>query len=253
MLFVVVGSFETPALGLVLLFIAQDLAQWALDWGNVAYEAHLTGYTTGALASGALLGAGLLGRERWDLLALLSHWRRRSEFRSMTSRGYHPWEHAPRGGPTPPPEAVTAGRTQAGGQADATQPELMRLRLTVSEALRRHDLPAAAAAYAQVIELDPDQAWSASQQRDLANQLMSERRHEQAARAYELLLHQHPRAPGAEEVQLVLGLLYTRYLQRLQRARELLQATRPQLVGADRELAEQLLAEVEAKGAAIGA
>jgi hypothetical protein len=82
---------------------------------------------------------------------------------------------------------------------------------------------------------------------------MSERRHEQAARAYELLLHQHPRAPGAEEVQLVLGLLYTRYLQRLQRARELLQATRPQLVGADRELAEQLLAEVEAKGAAIGA
>jgi outer membrane protein assembly factor BamD (BamD/ComL family) len=47
---------------------------------------------------------------------------------------------------------------------------------------------------------------------DIANQLASEKRHAEAARAYEQFLAHYGTCEHAEQVMLMLGLLYSRYL-----------------------------------------
>ena len=121
----------------------------------------------------------------------------------------------------------------------------MELRSNIGEATR-DDLPAAAQWYAQLLELDASQVLNQQQQLDVANQLMSETRYETAARAYELFLNTYKTYTQREQIELILGLIYVRYLERRQRARELLTSALPRLRdAAQRELAEQVLKELE--------
>ena len=59
-------------------------------------------------------------------------------------------------------------------------------------------------------------------QLDLANQFMAQGNHQAAAHAYELFLNTYSSSSELDQVQLLLGLIYTRYIQRHQRAKELL-------------------------------
>jgi outer membrane protein assembly factor BamD (BamD/ComL family) len=85
------------------------------------------------------------------------------------------------------------------------------------------------------------------QQMDIANQLMANGVYDMAARAYELYLHTYPSDGNRDQVELMLALVYTRYLGRKQRARELLRTAMPRLHDQGmKDLAQKLLTELPA-------
>ena len=121
----------------------------------------------------------------------------------------------------------------------------MQLRSRIAASTTNHDLPAAARWYGQLLEVDPQQVLSQQQQLDVANQLMADARHELAARAYELFLSSYKDYGQHEQVELILGLINARYLNRRQRARELLTTALPRLHDSQqKDLARQVLAEI---------
>jgi outer membrane protein assembly factor BamD (BamD/ComL family) len=123
----------------------------------------------------------------------------------------------------------------------------MQQRAKISAELAAGRPEAAAELYVELIERDASQVMSGRQQVDIANQLMAMGRHDAAARAYELYLNTFRTDPNREQIELILGLLYFRYLNRRQRARELLNAALPRLTDAEQKsLAQQMLAEIAA-------
>ena len=82
-------------------------------------------------------------------------------------------------------------------------------------------------------------------QLDLANQIMAESEYHAAASAYELFLRTFENYAEKQQIQLILGLIYARYLDQHPRAIELLRAATPRLVGEDQILAQQVLQEIE--------
>lgn len=233
--FFFIGAFEISGMLLILFQIAQNILFQFIGFEGVAYLAHLGGYAYGFIIGMVLLLVRLLPREPYDMLALIEQRRRRSAFRKMTQQGYHPWEHAGAGA-IPGSEAPPVTEQQR---------EIMEQRSRVAAALADHDVVAAARLYRELLERDPQQVMNQQQQLDIANELMSEGRYDEAANAYELFLKQYASYPQREQVQLILGLIYARYLGQAQRAKELLQSAKERLHGSDRDLAQQVLSELK--------
>ncbi|MCS7033371.1 MAG: hypothetical protein NZ561_05165, partial [Phycisphaerae bacterium] len=91
----------------------------------------------------------------------------------------------------------------------------------------------------QLIQIDSGQVLSRQNQLDVANELFGRGDHKHAAIAYEAYLRQYTRASEpVEQIQLILGLIYSRYIPRPDRARELLTAAMQRLPGErEREIA----------------
>jgi outer membrane protein assembly factor BamD (BamD/ComL family) len=83
-------------------------------------------------------------------------------------------------------------------------------------------MPKAAELYIELKLADPAQVLSRQAQLDVANQLAAQQRYPQAAEAYELFLRHYPKFEQIEQVELMLGLIYARYLGLYERARECL-------------------------------
>jgi hypothetical protein len=143
----------------------------------------------------------------------MKQWNRRRQFRDMTARGYDPFGYAPRtpveNRLPPPPNPV--------------QDRIHDIRGQIGDALTARDHSKAAELYLQLHQLDPEQVLARQAQLDIANQLASQQLYPQAADAYEL------------QVELMLGLIYARYLDRHDRAKEYLLRAMARLHG-DREL-----------------
>ncbi len=235
--FFFIGSFEVSSMLLILFRVGQDALFQLWGVGGVAYLAHLAGYAFGFVLGMGMLLSRLLPREPYDMLSLIEHRRRRSQFKQLTRRGrFQPWE-----------SGAKAGETDAATDGQAFSPEeqqVMDLRAQVSAGMARHDLHAAAKAYQSLIELDPQQVMQLQQQLDLANHYMAEGRYDIASHAYERFLEAYRAYPDRQNVQLILGLIYARYLDQPDRAAELLTAALPRLDGDDKQLAEQVLGEV---------
>ena len=105
---------------------------------------------------------------------------------------------------------------------DAQVERIKELRAQVHEAIAHHNLPHAAIVYLELKAVDPNQVLSRQAQLDVANQLASQQFHPQAADAYEQFLRHYPNFAQIEHVELMLGLIYSRYLKRNARAKELL-------------------------------
>jgi membrane associated rhomboid family serine protease len=238
--FVIFGAFEVSSIILILFRIGQDFVFALADVGRVAYTAHLAGYAFGFVIGMAILLSRLLAREPYDLLALIERKRRRSQLKTMNRRGDSPWESAGVGGS----DRGRRGRQreqQAPEPTSAEQQALMDRRSAISQALAGSRIDEAARLYGELLDDHPEQVMAQQQQLDLANQLMADGRHELAARAYENLLRSYPHYPQRHHVKLVLGLLYARYLNQQQRARELLEQAEPSLHDQDKTLARQVL------------
>lgn len=225
--FILIGFFEVPALVVVLFFFAKDLLFYAGGIGNIAYTAHLGGTVAGFALGMGLLLTRLLPREPYDLLTMVEHRRRREKFRKITRTGYQPWEGR-------------LGVGKSGVQAPA-DPVVYEARRAIASAAGAHDLPLAATRYAELLRDHPDQVLNERLQTDLANQLAGQGDYPAAATAYELLLKTYPRHHERPHLQLMLGLLYTRYLDRPADARPLLEAAVDQLHGDERDHARQVL------------
>lgn len=225
--FIIVGVFEIPSLWLIGFFFVQDLfLNFAGDRGGVAHLAHLGGSAFGVVLCTALLATHLLPRDHFDVVALFKQWNRRRQFRDLTASGYDPFGVSDRIRPEHRLPAPTSPE----------QDRVHDLRAQITEALAVHDPVRAAEAYLQMKQLDREQVLPRQAQLDVANQLASQQKYTDAADAYELFLRHYKNFEQVEQVELMLGLIYARYLERYDRAKEYLLRAMARLHG-ERELA----------------
>ena len=248
-----IGTFELSSFWFVILFFLKDLL--GLSGGpmssvGVAYSAHVFGTTFGFGLCFALLGAQLLPRDQFDVLALIRQWNRRRQYRDLVNQGYNPFDYGTAGA------AATAGAGggffRLGGRGSgppAPDPVAIRaseLRSAISEAVGRHDMDSAAQKFLELRSVDPRQVLARQAQLDVANHLAGQQRFTEAAEAYEQFLVHYPKYDQIEQVQLMLGLIYARYLAQYAKAKQHLQAALPRLF-AEREvqMAKTELARIE--------
>ena len=236
--FFLIGTFELSSLWFILLFFVKDLIGLSGQaMAAVAFSAHVAGTVYGALTCSALLGAQLLPRDQFDVLAIVRQWNRRRQYRDLVNQGFDPFGYGARAGPggaaTPPP-------------IDPAVARVAELRSAVSDALAKHDMDAAVQRFTELRQLDPRQVLSRQAQLDVANHLAGMQRYADAAAAYEQFLTTYPKYDQVEQVQLMLGIVYARYLGQYARAKQLLEAALQRLYGErERGLASAELARIE--------
>lgn len=234
-LFAWVTEFEVSSLIVIVYYILQDVVFNLMGIYRTAYLAHVGGYAFGFVAVVGLLVSGILPREPYDLVQWLRHKHRRAMFRKL-SRKKKVWERE-----LPASDGEISQKT---GALSETQEILMHEREAIKEAIQRGDLHAAAKLYLALLKASPEQVMAQQDQLDLANQLMQETSYEPAAVAYELFLDRYMDYDQRASVELILGLLYARYLQSPIRARELLVRAQPELTGDNTDLCQAILDEV---------
>ncbi len=210
------GATEIPSLWFVLFSFGKELlSQFHPEWlggqDAVAHLAHISGTVFGAAICMILLSVHLLPRDQFDILAMVSRWNRRRQYRQIVSEGYDPFAYVP-------PKKVGARQPEI----DQRSQRLLELRAEISEAIAHHNLPRAAFLYLELKKLDPAQVLSRQAQLDVANQLASQQAYIEAADAYEQFLTCYPNFEQIEQVELMLGVVFARYLQKYERARQLL-------------------------------
>jgi len=221
--FIFIGTMELPAIyliGLKMILIDNVIVRTTL---HVAYDAHLAGYAFGIAASLLLLATRLLTHDQTDLWFILRQWNRRRVYRGSVSDGYDHFK----GSPARRPVAVKNVKKPA---ADHEPDEkAARLRSRVVELINKKNLPAAAKSYIDLVADGAEVVLPQQHQLDLANQLMSMGKWEESASAYEKFLTHYKSYEYAEQVQLMLGILYSRYLADHVKAVEYLKAAKEKL------------------------
>jgi membrane associated rhomboid family serine protease len=203
-LFYFINTVDIPAL----YFIGFKLIFWdnVLERGipNVAYNAHLSGYVFGILAMLLMLATGLISSSHFDLWAMIKRWNQRRIYRDVVSSGYDPFT-----GRTTQRIKVKEVKTAAQKQQEE---KIKELRNEISKRMLERNLPAAAKSYLELMEMDSAQVPPRQYLLDIANQLASENKHTESAQAYEKFLTHYSSYEYTEQVELMLGILYSRYL-----------------------------------------
>jgi len=213
-----IGTTEFRALYFILfkLIIYDNMVEPSLAGpGNIAYSAHLAGYIFGVAIPMALLALRLLPHSQFDLWAVTQRWHRRAEYRRTVRGDFDPYATR---------RKVDVKVTDSHSLDDPHEEEVLNLRADIARAANSSDLATAAQTYLHLIELDASQVLPQQQQLDVANKLMQIGQHATAAAAYEAFLQHYHRYPFIEQVQLMLGLLYSRYLNQKEPAQKHLKA-----------------------------
>ena len=224
--FFYVAVFEWPSLYFIAFFFLKDLVMnFSGASTGVAHAAHLGGTLFGVVICFALLYFNLLPRDHFDVVALAKQWNRRRQFRDMTASGYDPFTYSPN---------VRLERRIAEPVSEQ-QMQVQELKAKISEALNGHDHAKAAEIYLKLKQIDEQQVLARQAQLEVSNQLASQQRYNEAAEAYEMFLRHYKNFEQVEQVELMLGLIYARYLERDDRAKEYLLRAMARLHG-EREL-----------------
>ncbi len=201
-----IGTFEIPAL----YFIGFKLIFWDNMYlrhiPNVAYDAHLSGYAFGILAVLGMLATGLIAGSSFDLWAMIKRWNRRRCYRDAVSNGYDPFA-----GRTVTKQIKVKEIRKTPGEKQQEE-KVRQLRNEISRWIDERNLPAAAQLYLELADLDSKQILPRQYLLDIANQLASESKHAESAEAYEKFLAHYSNYEYIEQVELMVGLLYSRYL-----------------------------------------
>ncbi len=211
-----VGSFDVPAIimiGLKIILWDNVVAPHVSGAGNVAVTAHLAGYAFGLAAVLLMLLIRVVPRDKFDLLALVKRWGQRRAFATMMSD-----PNARARAELGPVARPIAAPPQQQAANDAHVDRISGLRLRIDDCLGRGDVGAAATLYEQLVTLDPRQCLSARHQIELAREFYSTGRSPQAAAAFERYLASYETEPDADEIRLLLGIVYARDLHQYESA-----------------------------------
>jgi len=188
--------------------------------GGVAYVAHSSGYLFGIAVAAGLLIVRLLPRDQNDLLYLIRHGGRRRRYQRMAEKGLDAF------GPNRTRQDESPRRVRATtdvvGREDTAGGRELQLRRDIASAVRQGDLAGAATLYQQVLQINDEIVLPRQQQLDIANQLMAMEHYQAAAEAYERFLRHFSSYDHLADIQLMLGLIYSRYVKKHPRAVELL-------------------------------
>lgn len=231
--FFMIGLIELPSVYLIMFSFVKDfIGSFGGDMSGVAHSAHLGGSVFGFSVSFILLACRMLPRDQFDLFALFQRWNRRRQYTDMVRSGFDPFDYGAKSGK---------------GKPDPQMEKIQDLRAQISESLAQHKPEEAARVYLELHAIDPQQVLSRQTQLDVANQLYAQETHAPAAAAYEGLIRTYPKYDQIQHVHLMLGLLYSRYLNRPDLAKTnletaLLRLSNPREV----EIAKAELAQVQA-------
>jgi membrane associated rhomboid family serine protease len=205
-----IDTIMIPAIYFILfkLIIYDNVIEPKFDAGasNVAHGAHLAGYAFGIGVPMVMLALKFLPHSQFDLWAVIQRRRRRQEFQKMVQQQYDPFT-----GEAPGRKTVSVKVTDAAPD-DPNAQQVAQLRATIAQNISEANFSLAAENYIKLVELDSRQVLPQQPQLDVANKLMHSQQYESAAWAYESFLRNYPKYPFLEQVQLMLGLLYSRYL-----------------------------------------
>lgn len=221
--FFLIGMIEVPALYFILLkmiIIDNVIARYT---PQVAYDAHLAGYAFGIAAMLGMLAVGLIRSTNFDLFSMLRQWNRRRRFRDVVSSGYDPFTGRKENKQV---KAKEVKKSPAEHQKDEKSKEL---RNEITKRIAEHNLPAATELYLKLLSHDSSQILTKQHLLDIANQLAGENKHEESAKAYEQFLTHYSNYEYAEQVELMLGILYCRYLNKPDLAKKHLEAAAEKL------------------------
>ena len=244
--FFVIGRLELQAILVIgFFFVADFVASGTQD--NVAHAAHIGGTIFGCGVCLSLLVTQLLPRDQFDVWALIQRWNKRRQYRDLVAKGYNPFDYTGQ----PDPRATAAGTVNRPGRRGTTvvvDERIVDLRDRITAALTEQKPDVAAELYVQLKAIDPAQVLSRQSQLDVATQLHHEARYPQAAEAYEALLRTYPKLDRLDQVELMLGLLYARYLHQDDRAKAHLSAVVGRVHGGrELDLAREELAAIDAR------
>jgi membrane associated rhomboid family serine protease len=221
--FLFIGTMELPALYFIafkMIFIDNIITRYT---PNVAYDAHLAGYAFGIAAMLLMLAAGLIKSDHLDLWSMLKRWNRRRQYQDVVSSGFDPFTGL---GSTKKIKVKEVKKSPAQIQKDE---KIKNLREQIASRIAQRNISAAAETYLVLVQLDPKQIIPRQYLLDIANQLASQTKHTEAADAYEQFLTHYPTYEYVEQVQLMLGIIYSRYLENPSLARKYLQAAAQKL------------------------
>lgn len=235
-----IGTMELPAvylIGLKMILIDNVIIRTT---PGIAYDAHLAGYAFGIAASLLLLGTRLIGRDQTDLWFVLKQWIRRRAYRDAVSDGYDPFKG--RLGR----KAVAVGEVKKTPAEEEPDKRTVGLRNEIARLINQKNLPEAAKLYLELAESGTEDVLAQQHQLDVANQLMSMGKWKQSAAAYDKFLSHYKSYKYVEQVQLMLGILYSRYLGAPAKAVGHLKAAREKLTDAGQiKMCEAELAKLE--------
>jgi hypothetical protein len=217
---------EVPALYLILLkmILFDNILSQRSPY--VAYDAHLTGYAMGIVSITVLLATGLLSGSSFDLWSMIKRWNRRRKYRDVVSSGYNPFT-----GRTT--RRIKVREVIKSPAQKERQERAERLRREVTERIDQRNLPAAAEKYLELMSVDSEQILPRQQLLDIANQLAGDGRHTDSARAYEQFLTHYGNYEYSEQIELMLGIQYSRYLNQPEAAIRHLQIAAEKLTDPD--------------------
>ncbi|CAN5417042.1 hypothetical protein BH10PLA1_BH10PLA1_14110 [soil metagenome] len=237
--FIFFGMIEVPGLYLVIIFFLQDLLFGLAGLthsagGGTAYLAHVTGTLFGFTSCLILLWVRLLPRDQFDIVALLDRWNRRRQYRDVVASGYNPFGY------------VNNEKAKSPSPPTERESHISELRMSIANAIGSHELERAVQLFLELKTLDPGQVLSRQAQLDIANQLAAQQLYLQAAEAYEQFIRAYPKFEQMEQVELMLGLIYARYLHQYVRAQQCLVRALAKLHGErEIEMAKSELTRIE--------
>ena len=234
--FFFIGTIQVPALYFIALKLILLDNVLARGHGNIAYDAHLAGYGFGIGAVLVLLVTGLTSSSSYDLWAMIKRWNRRRQYRDVVSSGYDPFT-----GQTAR-KRVTVREVKKSPAEREFEQRISDLRHEIGSRIAQRNLSDAADRYLELMKLDSKQVLPRQHLLDIANQLTSDKRAAESAQAYEQFLTHYSGYEYAEQVELMLGILYSRYLNQPQQAVKHLQAAAEKLT--DRAQLEMCKAEL---------
>jgi hypothetical protein len=208
--FFFIGTMEFLALYFILLKLVfwDNIIEPKLSIDAVAYDAHLAGYAFGIGTAVILLATGLLTSSGFDLWSMIKRWNQRRRYRDVVASGYDPFTGRIKAKP------IEAKEIKKTPEQQALEDEIMKLRSQIADCVEQGNLATASQAYLELMKIDSQQILPRQHLLDIANQLMTEGRHADSAGAYEQFLNNYSNYEYAEQVRLMLGILYSRYLER---------------------------------------
>lgn len=237
-----IGTIELPAMYFIaikLILIDNLMVRVA----HVAYDAHLAGYAFGIIVILVLLRVGFVSGSSFDLWAMIKRWNRRRLYRDSVAGGYDPFSSSRGSRPI---------RTKEVARAEPSENEqrIFELRSEIAQRISQRNLSTAADLYLDLMELDSEQILPRQYLLDIANQFAGDNRPAESARAYEQFLRHYKTYEYAEQVQLMLGILYSRYLDKPKEAVKYLQAASQRLSDQGQlDMCRQELARLRESGA----
>jgi len=222
--FFFIGTMELPALYFIVfkLIVWDNIVEPRFSIAAVAYDAHLAGYAFGIAAMLIMLATGLISSSGFDLGAMIKRWNRRRQYRDAVSSDYDPFTGQTRSKQIKVKEVKTAAQKEL-------EEKTKELRNGISSRIAQRNLPAAAELYLELTGLDSEQILPRQYLLDIANQLAGDNKHAESAQAYEKFLTHYNNYEYAEQVELMLGILYSRYLDKPEPAVKHLQAAAKKL------------------------